>query len=126
MMLMLRALTIVVMLLTLSVGGALAQTDAETVKAALDKAFLKYDHQISVVLDRGQDQAFNVVNEDTHGVYFSSHPITRAEVNGYQAFLQQKLKLTPQQQEKLYWIERRMYSECEPLWKKYRALKGGG
>lgn len=101
--------------------AALGQEDPQLVRArdALRTAFHKYDRQISAVLTKAQDEGFNQDNEDLHFAYFSTHALTRAEANGYEAFLAQKLKLDPQQQEKLMWIERRMLKECVPLQRAY-------
>lgn len=106
-------------------GSVLAQIDDPALMAAgqrLEATFRKYDRQVRGLLDKKQAAEFNDANEDTHPFYFRTHVLTRAEVNGYEAFLGTRLHLTAEQEEQLSRIEWRMLNECGPLQRDYRRL----
>ncbi len=83
--------------------------------AALNNCYMKYDRRILAMLLKTQANEFCNVNEDTNLTWFQTHPLNHAEMHALMAYLQERLHLTPAQEDELWWLEYSMIREAKPL-----------
>lgn len=85
--------------------------------ATMDTVLGQYDTQVQAMLNHTQRIDFAAARR--HADYFSETPMTKANVDGYMAYLSQRLHLDPDQQAELRNIEEHFLVDLTPLYTAY-------
>lgn len=89
--------------------------------AALNAATRRYDLLVASILNHSQTVDYAAMEK--HGGWFVEHPMTSDNLNGYIAYLEQRLHLDAAQESELTRIERHFMADVGPLYTAYQSSR---